>query len=302
MIDIPIGQPLKRSAIHDRYGGSRQGGICSAPSASAVFLFTDPSRGPQHGYSDHWGEDGCYHYSGEGQTGDQVLTRGNLAILRHVDRGTALHLFRSVRRSVVERVGEFALSDEEPWYSIDAPDGEGRIRRMIIFRLVPVGETLPPPPSPAPIPIPSRELVTEYVPLEQHFTERVDIQPSREPYEAERREGPLVHRLREYLEGLGHKVTRNRIRPIGEVRALYTDLYDVTDNLLVEAKGSVTREAIRMAVGQLYDYRRHIPADPRLAVLVPEQPRSDLIDLCAAANIATMWPSGATFESHQPTP
>jgi hypothetical protein len=261
-------------------------------------LFTDPTRGPQHGYQDGWGDDGFYYYSGQGRAGDQVMTRNNLAVLTHVQKGRELHLFESVGRTTVQRVGQFMLSPNNPWFSIDAPDENGEIRRMIVFRLLPVGETLRPSGSPAPTP--SNDLIVEYVPLAQHNTERMAISPQREPYEAELREAPLVESFRKHLEGMGHIVTRNKIIPRGELNALYTDLYDRTDNLLVEAKGSITREAIRMAVGQLFDYRRYINPRPRLAVLVPDHPRSDLLDLCAAENIATIWPVANSFETHSP--
>ena len=39
---------------------------------------------------------------------------------------------------------------------------------------------------------------------------------------------------------------------------MFSDVYDVTRNNLLEAKGTVTREAIRMAIGQVADYRRFI--------------------------------------------
>ena len=51
-------------------------------------------------------------------------------------------------------------------------------------------------------------------------------------------------------------------------KPIFCDLRDTTDDLLVEAKGTVTRNAIRMAVGQLADYERFVEPTPRLAVLV----------------------------------
>jgi hypothetical protein len=298
VIDLPIGEKIKRREVHERFGGSKQGGICPAPESSSILLFTYPNRGRAHGYRDGWGDDKCYYYSGQGRAGDQVMKQNNLAVLTHVQAGRELHLFEEVERTVVRRVGQFILSPDEPFFTIDAPDENGEIRRMFIFRLLPVGETLlqSGPPAPTPRPEPS----VEDVPIAQHNTERVAINPKNQPRKMELREASLVKSFCAHLEGMGHIVTRNKIIPRGEINALYTDLHDRTDNLLVEAKGSVTREAIRMAVGQLFDYRRYINPRPRLAVLIPDQPRSDLVDYCAAENIATIWPVADSFETHSP--
>jgi hypothetical protein len=54
---------------------------------------------------------------------------------------------------------------------------------------------------------------------------------------------------------------------------MFCDVYDATAGLLIETKGTVAREALRMAIGQLMDYRRFAPDGTKLAVLVPEKPR-----------------------------
>ena len=84
--------------------------------------------------------------------------------------------------------------------------------------------------------------------------------------------------------------------PPGEAKPLFCDLRDSSANTLVEAKGSVSREAIRMAIGQLADYRRFTGTDARLGVLVPEAPRQDLLALLASQGIAAIWPVGGGFE------
>lgn len=55
----------------------------------------------------------------------------------------------------------------------------------------------------------------------------------------------------------------------------------------VEAKGSTTWESIRMALGQILDYRRSVP-DPECAILVSSSPRSDLLQLAASARVAVI--------------
>lgn len=56
--------------------------------------------------------------------------------------------------------------------------------------------------------------------------------------------------------------------PPGESRPLYSDLWDETAHELVEAKGTVNRDNLRQAVGQLLDYGRFAEAKTH-AVLSP---------------------------------
>ena len=44
-------------------------------------------------YNDKWTADGDYLYSGEGKTGDQTMTKGNLAIRDAARNGKKIHLF-----------------------------------------------------------------------------------------------------------------------------------------------------------------------------------------------------------------
>ena len=69
----------------------------------------------------------------------------------------------------------------------------------------------------------------------------------------------------------GSRIARHLIRPEGEAKPMFSDLYDATRNNLLEAKGTVTREAIRMAIGQLADYRRFVDPRPSCGVLLPER-------------------------------
>jgi hypothetical protein len=50
-----------------------------------------------------------------------------------------------------------------------------------------------------------------------------------------------------------HEYTRFKIVPKGEAKPIFSDLYSKETNQLIEAKGSVSRDAIRMAIGQIFD-------------------------------------------------
>ena len=141
----------------------------------------------------------------------------------------------------------------------------------------------------------------KHLPVEQQLTERTFVNPNREPYAAERKEASLVQALADYLRARGHSVYRHQILPDGETRPLFTDLYDEDLDLLVEAKGSGTRENVRMALGQLADYGRFLPSAVR-AILLPAKPqRADLLALAHSENVAVLWPEGAGYGSSEPT-
>ena len=85
------------------------------------------------------------------------------------------------------------------------------------------------------------------------------------------------------------------ITPVGEAKLIFSDLYFEDCNLLMEAKGGVDRESIRMAIGQLTDYRRFKP-QCRCAILLPAPPRRDLVDLLKFAGVEIHCPVGDGFE------
>jgi len=85
----------RRRDIHGRFGGQRQGGICTPKDYPVVIAFTGTS-GRQHGYADGWAADGVYRYFGEGQSGDMSWKGGNLAIRDHAANGEDLLLFQTL--------------------------------------------------------------------------------------------------------------------------------------------------------------------------------------------------------------
>ena len=137
--------------------------------------------------------------------------------------------------------------------------------------------------------------VINEVPVGQQHTEVMIVNPAHQPYEAERREQVLVLAYKLHLEGRGSSVTRHRIQPAGEAKALLSDVYDKTRNNLIEAKGTGTRAAIRTAIGQLADYSRFIAPAPARAILLPERPRPDLEALLSSQGISAVWPSREGF-------
>lgn len=68
-------------------------------------------------------------------------------------------------------------------------------------------------------------------------------------------------------------------------------------DLLVEAKSAVNRPDIRLAIGQLYDYRRGLSKRPvtDLAVLLPSKPASDEFLFLEDVGIGVLWFTNKTI-------
>ena len=130
-------------------------------------------------------------------------------------------------------------------------------------------------------------------PIEQTHTKEFSV-PDRSARSGQRREQDLVHRFAAWLETEGHQVT-SREYPLPGKGWLVADLYDRTTGTLYEAKSNVRRESIRMAVGQLFDYRRFETAGTGLCVLVPKAPSSDVRVYLKSCDVGAVWPDGTGF-------
>ncbi len=286
------GDAIERTMLQERYGGRRHGGIGPSRTSPNVLIFSDPPAVEPHGHFDGWRADGCFHYTGEGQRGDQEMKSGNAAIFNHKAEGRALRLFRGAHGRVTYE-GAFELAPEAPAYATDAPEGSsGPNRTVVVFRLRPLD--VGPKPGSSRLDRVNRPGV-EDVPVAEQWTEDAFVAPSRKQQEAERREHELVVAFHDHLLKQGHEVSRLKIVPAGEAKPLFADLIDRSTNTLFEAKGTVERGAIRMAIGQLLDYRRFVQPPPRLAVLLPSRPRGDLVDLLKSAGVALVWRDGRKF-------
>jgi hypothetical protein len=219
------------------------------------------------------------------------MRAGNRAIRDHEKDRRVLRVFKGVR-GTVEYEGEFRQSG--PPYYAEAPDRNGDLRKVIVFRLVSLDAVAVTGAGRAPIIPATRTAITE-IPIEQHQTDFIIVQPSGESREALRREQPMVRTFCNSLRSRNHEVIRLQLLPEGETSPLFCDIYDKTANVLYEAKGSGTRNAVRMAIGQLADYARFAPARVRRAVLLNERPRPDLEKLLVEQGIAAVWKTASGF-------
>ncbi|MFE1236690.1 hypothetical protein [Streptomyces tendae] len=323
-LDLAQGSLTTRAELAAAYGGSQYGGgIVPANQTKNIFVFSDPAAGKEHDYTfdgraddDEFGV--LYLYTGAGQPpADQELTDRNRSLLNHVQAERDVHLFvadgtvgdtgtvrqRYIGQVVVDPVQPY----EERWTQANGQPG----RRLYVFRLRPAPgvtlaltdqDTLQIASTTQALPVPpaaegAAGTSATAVPTEQHGTDSTTANITGGARTVLRREGRLVTAFEKHAAEHGHVVHRFQIRVTGERGAFLTDPYDATDNVLYEAKGKATREYVRMAIGQLLDYRRHIdvPDGLRLAVLLPEEPTADLRSLLEAEGIALVTKTADGF-------
>ncbi|MFJ1652029.1 hypothetical protein ACIOC2_11560 [Streptomyces sp. NPDC088337] len=306
-LDLVPGMITTREKVAAAYGGSvYSGGIVPAPNSRMVFVYSDPEAGLKHGYTfDGVAEDDefgpLYLYTGAGAVGNQQMIRGNKVLLDTLTNGYEVHLFVSNgrvkgRKLVRQRyVGRVVVDPVQPYVERQAPGSDEKMRTVFVFRLRPAeGATLavtdadavPPatkttvvelPKKPKEPTIPAQTGVKDKK-VEQHSTPQTVANIEGGSRTVLRREGELCTAFEAYLTAAGHVCKSFQITVAGEPGTFTPDLYDDTANVLYEAKGLATRNHVRMAIGQLLDYRRHIdvPDGLRLAVLLPEEPTADV--------------------------
>jgi hypothetical protein len=130
-LKLEIGQSYLKLDIHSAFGGNPRAGICPTMSG-VVLVFSDPPSGTRFGYDQNDEVvQGVYRYTGEGQSGDQQLVRGNKALLA----GKTMFLFSRQDAKSWIFVGEVGL-DTEPFEIMTAPDLSGNLRRVFVFRFI----------------------------------------------------------------------------------------------------------------------------------------------------------------------
>jgi hypothetical protein len=306
--DVGVGGLLSRAERVRRFGGAPYGGIEPSRSTRNVFLYSDPVKGEAYGYTyDGWTDDGqLFLYTGEGPLGDQPMTHGNRAILEHREHGRALRLFVAdgyvvgTAQRQQRYAGEFEIDQDLPYALEDAPDENGENRTVFVFRLRPVGNALRRESDESAFQDIQTSAMVSLVAVEKNIDTEFRV-ASGEATTATRRESELVDRYMA-CAGPSQSFRRWSIRPPGELPPLLTDIYSERDNTLFEVKGTATRGAIRTAIGQLLDYRRHIDRDGlRLAILLPHRPSHDVVEFVTGLGISVVTEEErGGFESIEP--
>ena len=106
-------------------------GINPTPNTVVLISSINKSAG-NFVYHDRWTADGEYIYSGEGKTGNQKMTKGNLEIRDAARNGKEIHLFVKFSPQEYYYQGIFELLD---YTYEDDKDEEGNVRKEYKFRL-----------------------------------------------------------------------------------------------------------------------------------------------------------------------
>lgn len=105
---------------------------------------------------------------------------------------------------------------------------------------------------------------------------------------------PEARLVERYADFVGRELLcLSALLPTGE--RLVCDLFDPGTNTLIEAKASNRRQDVRMALGQLLDYRHHLKPGAELAVLLPAKPASSIIEVLGAQSVGVIYPDGDEF-------
>lgn len=137
VISFSPGRLYERTALLSKYGGKSQVGICISPNYPVIFLFDTPGE-REYENIQGWEDDGIFRWIGEGQEGDQILTKENLALNSHLENGKDVHLFKHEKPGLFRYGGQMVCIGYEWGSGQDKYDNE---RKIIIFNLKPF-ETL----------------------------------------------------------------------------------------------------------------------------------------------------------------
>ncbi|RGD59464.1 hypothetical protein DR950_18180 [Kitasatospora xanthocidica] len=285
---IQPGTTLTRRRVHDLFGGRLQGGISPTKGERILVFIGLPKPGsPAPGLS----PDGTLHYVGEGAKGDQQFTQSNRALLHHKEDGRRVHVFQDRGTHLIggERlykyIGEFEVAADNPYYYADEVNQHGQARRVINFRLRPVGGDNVPFVDPGQIARRQREARLRNSPPDEVLGTRTA--PRNQATE-------LVARFIAHLHARGHRTSRIALPVPHESDSGLVDLFDETTQTIYEVKSSAARTAVRQAIGQLLDYRWRQGGTASMGIILPSEPYPDLLALCTSLSIEVVWPAPDT--------
>lgn len=291
----PVGTIGTRSDFQSLYGGSYQSGIESSRTTPNILVYTDAKSSKNNGY-DFDGWDACgtvFLYTGEGRNGDQRLTRGNKSLFEQPESGKAIRLFEAVGQigtgaKLHKYLGEFKVDPEAPYAVQTSVDEAGTKRQVYVFNLINVEPVEGSDQPHAPKVLDELAGGFEWVPLEESRVTNYEM-PAIESSTAQKKEERLVSQFRDHLLEQGREVQRLKVYPPGSRRPLFTDICDVTERVLYEAKAGASRNYVREALGQILDYRRYLEKDLSCHVLLPQLPQPDLIALLHSYDIGLTY-------------
>lgn len=117
--------------------------------------------------------------------------------------------------------------------------------------------------------------------------------------EASRKESALVRDYSEYLSNTLPKLPLGRTQiTLPNGTNLFTDL--TVKKSIVEAKSNCSRQSIRMAIGQLFDYENLIGEKRQKTILLPDRPDDSLCSLLKKLGFHLVYRDNDTFTEVAP--
>lgn len=292
------GESILRKDLHKYLGGSGQGGINPSNKSSSIFIFTDPREGAKHGYNDGWNNN-IFEYFGQGLKGNMELKSGNKSLLNHINDKRKIFLFNGHRGKITYE-NEFIVDESHAYFWTKSTDDEGKLRDSIVFRLKPVKKYSVKNPISSKTNV-VRNTIAKEIPLEKSSGNK-----SRKGVTyiyhgiKDKKEARLLEEYNNYRKGRKLEILkRHSLQPPLLKKPLFTDGFENESKTLVEAKAGNQREKIRMAIGQLFDYRKLLEECNvkvnNLAILVPSCPSQDLLDLLKDLKIKIIFKEDNKF-------
>ena len=277
-------EQIKHAAFQGtEVGGSIQPGIIRPKTISEVLLFMGEG-GETSGYGkfDYFipGEPRV-SYTGAGRYGNQDPERADNQYVISASLDTVIRFFwRPSKKKPYEYVGR--VRQCAPWRMERAPDLDGLERDVIVFTFDILGDA-----EDKHIPLTDKPPVVLHSDSEWQESAEDDFDSPGSPGgKRKRKEHSLQNDFGRWLKSKGNDVRRQTLE--GQV----PDFVDASDLMVIEAKRSSERQAIRQAIGQVLDYadiaqRTGTPLKP--AILVPVRPDSDRARLVLNLGITLIY-------------
>jgi len=297
--ELTPGKSYIRTELHNAFGGNQRRGIVQLPNFNAIFLL--PSlKNENAGYEAQW-DDGIYHLSGEGLTGDQKMTVGNKALAESLKKETEIYLFEPL---VNKKPFTHKFHSKVKCISFEeylGPDQNNDIRKM--FRFYFKSSEHPDFQN------------TGYSKIKEEIKEELEEDYIKEPsstsistserilsteeYKVARKEAVtrrqleniLVAEYKNFLEKEGYKVKHSQVDLIAE---------NDTELIYIEAKILKNATTAAHGLGQLlhYDYILEDKAD-RLILLFDKKPNSQTARFIMNFKVEIVYRDSNKFESLQ---
>ena len=293
------GQSIKRTELKKYLKLSGQGGIDSSVKNSLTCLFSYSKEGAKHGYNDGWNK-GIFEYFGQGLLGNMEMKGNNKSLLNHKLKQRRVFLFFKGLKGEVIYENEFTVDEGDPYFWTTSIDDEGKLRDSIVFRLKPIKKYSIKNPIPSQIGIVTKTIARE-IPLEKSSGNKSSKGVT---YISrgikDKKEARLVEEYNKYRRGKKLKdLKRHSLQPPLSKKNYFTDGFEAESKTLIEAKASSHRDKIRMAIGQLFDYKKLLEEDNvkvnNLAILAPTCPSKDLLELLKDLKIKIIFKEGNKF-------